>query len=172
MQINSDFGNGDLRYLRNLRISDLMKVIFLKDQPGGGRKGEIKEVSDGYAKNFLVAKGFAAVATPEVQAKVAKEKKEAEAKHNKEITQSQKLKIDLEKRTFTVSVKVGDKGQIFSGVHDKDIIEILKKKLNTNFDRHQIELNKPIKELGEHRVKVKLAPGIAATVKILVEGTK
>ena len=57
-----------------------MKIIYLKDVPGGGKKGQIAEVSDGYAKNFLIAKGLAQPATPEVQAKVAKEEREAQAK--------------------------------------------------------------------------------------------
>ena len=149
-----------------------MKIIFIKDTPGQGRKGDIKEVSDGYAKNFLIAKGFAVVVTSAIQAKVNKEKREADTKRHKELTYYKNLQTDLERRTFTVSVKVGDKGQIFSGIHDKEIVEAINNKLNSNFDRHQVELSKPIKELGEHKVKIKLAPGIVANAKILVEGTK
>ena len=146
-----------------------MKVIFLKDQPGAGKRGEIKEVSEGYAQNFLIKKGVAAVATAEVQAKVAKEQKEAAAKHSKEIEFAQKAKQDLEKRVFTIAVKVGDKGQIFSGVHDKDVAEAVNKKASTNIEKNQVELHKPIKELGEHKVKVKIAPGVSANLTIKVE---
>ena len=149
-----------------------MKVIFLKDQPGGGKKGEIKDVSDGFAKNFLIAKGFAAIATPEIQAKVAKEQKEAQTKHQKERDHAALLKSDIERRTFTVPVKVGDKGQVFSGVHDKDVAEAISKKLSTPVDRRQIDIAKPIKELGEHAVKIKLAAGVVANVKIHVEPRK
>lgn len=146
-----------------------MKVIFLKDAPGQGKKGELKYVSDGFAKNFLIAKGLAAVATPEIQLKVAKETKEAEVKKTKAVEKLNLLKSDLEKRVFSVGVKVGDKGQIFSGVHEKDIAESVRKKMDVGIDRHQVELEKPIKELGEHKVKVRLASGIIAHVNIKVE---
>jgi large subunit ribosomal protein L9 len=146
-----------------------MKIIFIKDQPGGGKKGEIKEVSQGYAENFLIPKGFAKVATAEVQAKVAKEQKEAEAKAGREQERLMAAKQDLEKRTFILYVKVGDKGQIFSGVHEKDIAEAINKKMDLNLDRHGVELAKPIKELGEHKVKVKIGSGVTASVNIKVE---
>ena len=146
-----------------------MKVIFLKDQPGGGKKGEIKEVASGYAQNFLIAKGFAQVATAEIQAKVVKESKEADAKKQKEFSKLQSLKQDLEKRTFTVKVKVGDKGQIFSGVHEKEIAKTVADATKIDLDKNQIELSGIIKQLGEHQVKLKLAPGVVAAIKIKVE---
>ena len=146
-----------------------MKIIFIKDTPGQGKRGEIKEVSDGYAKNFLIARGLAKVANTDIQAMVAKEQREAVTKKQKELTQLQTLKTELEKRTYSVSVKVGDKGQIFSGVHDKDIAEVISKKVGQLIDRGQVGLTKPIKELGLHTVKVKLAGGISANVKIQVE---
>jgi large subunit ribosomal protein L9 len=146
-----------------------MKVIFVKNQPGGGKIGEIKEVADGYAQNFLIAKGFARLATAEIQAKVAKEQKEAESKKQKEIEKLKKIKIELEKRVFTVKVKVGDKGQVFGGVHEKDIVALISSKLNFLLERNQIEIPSAIKNLGEHQVKVKLALGISANIKINVE---
>jgi len=157
-----------------------MKVIFIKDQPGGGKKGELKDVSDGYAKNFLIAKGFAQVATPEVQAKIAKEKKEADAKLKKEQEKLLALKSEMEKKVFSVAVKVGDKGQIFSGVHDKDVADAINKKVSRGagsgsageIDKHQVDLSRPIKELGQYAVKIKLASGIIANVKINVEAGK
>lgn len=146
-----------------------MKVIFLKELPGQGKKGEIKEVNSGYANNFLIAKGFAAIATPEIQAKVNKENKEAANKKLREIEKLNKLKTDLEKRVFTVNVKVGDKGQIFSGVHEKDIVKVINNTLNTEIEKNQIHLENVIKQVGQHVVKVKLGPQILASVKINVE---
>lgn len=146
-----------------------MKVVFIKDLSGTAKKGELKEVNDGYAKNFLIAKGFAQIATPEIQAKIIKENKEAEAKKVKEIGKLQAQKQDLEKRIFSVKVKVGDKGQIFSGVHEKDIMSAVNSKMGILLERSQIEMPGVIKQLGEHMVKVKLAPGIVANVKINVE---
>jgi large subunit ribosomal protein L9 len=146
-----------------------MKVIFLKDTPGQGRRGEVKEVSDGFAKNFLIAKGFAQVATVDMQNRLNKEAKEQEAKKQKQILNAQSLKQDLEKRIFIVKVKVGAKGQIFGAVHEKEIVVAVNGKLATEFEKSQVEILTPIKTLGEHTVKIKLAPGVLASVKINVE---
>ena len=79
----------------------------------------MKEVSSGYAQNFLIPKGLAQIATSQIIAKLVKEGKEAESKKLKEIEKLQAIKIDLEKREFIIKVKTGDKGQIFGGVHEK-----------------------------------------------------
>ncbi len=146
-----------------------MKVIFLKDTPNQGRRGEVKEVSDGFAKNFLIAKGFAQVATVDMQNRLNKEAKEQEAKKQKQILNAQSLKQDLEKKTFSVKVKVGAKGQIFGAVHEKEIVVAVNSKHSTEFEKSQIEIASPIKTLGEHTIKIKLAPGVLASVKINVE---
>ena len=146
-----------------------MKVIFIKAQPGGGKLGEVKEVSEGFANNFLIPKGFAKIATPEIQAKLAKEGKEAEVKKLKEIGKLDSLKAELEKRTFTVKVKMGAKGQIFGGVHEKEVAIAINTKMNAAIEKAQVEIASPIKTIGEHSVKVKLGNGISASVKINVE---
>lgn len=146
-----------------------MKIIFLKDAPGQGRRGEIKEVSEGYASNFLIPKGFAQVATAEIQQKIAKEGREADAKRQKDAAKMAALKTDLEKRTFTLKVKVGDKGQVFGGVHEKDIVDVINQKMNSQIDRHQVEIGATIKQIGSHQVKLKLAGGLAVNVNINVE---
>jgi len=146
-----------------------MKIIFIKELTGTGKKGEIKEVNDGYAKNFLIAKGFAVVATSDIIARVEKEGKEASAKKQKELSRLQTLKQDLEKRVFAVKVKVGDKGQIFSGVHEKDVAKAINDVMRTSLEKNQVDLIAVIKQLGQHEVKVKLTGGISANVKINVE---
>ncbi len=105
----------------------------------------------------------------EIQAKLAKEHKEAEVKKLKDIQKLESLKLDIEMRTFTIPVKVGNKGQVFSGVHDKDVIEAVNKKMGLNLDRHAVELPKPIKELGEHKVKIKIGPGMSAGINIKID---
>lgn len=146
-----------------------MKIIFLKDVSGQGKKGEIKEVSEGFAQNFLIAKGFAQAATPQVQVKIAKEGKEAKAKQEREAARVLAMKADLEKRVFTLSVKVGEQGQVFGGLHEKDVAKAISGKLPLSIDRHQVEISSPIKTLGEHQVKIKLGTGVVASVKIKVE---
>lgn len=146
-----------------------MRIIFTKDLPGQGRKGEIKDVAEGYARNFLIAKGFAQVATADIQAKISKEGKEAEVKKLKEIGKLEALKTDLEKRTFAVKVKVGDKGQIFGGAHEKDVVKAVNDVMPLNLEKGQVEMDGIIKEMGVHSVKIRLAPSIAASVKINIE---
>ncbi|HVY67720.1 MAG TPA: 50S ribosomal protein L9 [Patescibacteria group bacterium] len=147
-----------------------MKVIFIKDMPGGGKKGELKEVNDGYGKNFLIAKGYAKAATTQLQAQAAKEAREAGEKKARELDRLQALKQELEKRTFSVKVKVGEKGQIFSGVHEKDVIRAIAGKLPLPApERSQVELPKPIKELGRHKVALRLGGGVQAVINLSVE---
>ncbi len=146
-----------------------MKVVFIKDVPGGAKKGEVKDVSSGYANNFLIAKGFAKVATAEIQAKMEKEARESEKKKEKRYSQLEQVKQQLESRIFTVKVKVGDKGQVFGAVHEKEIIEAVKGKIKVNLEKGQVSIASPIKVIGEHRVTVKLGNGILANLKIKVE---
>lgn len=145
-----------------------MKIIFLKDVAGQGKKGEIREVSEGYASNFLIPKKLAQAATPEIQAKIFKENKEAEAKKRKETERLQAIKADLEKGVFNLTVKVGDKGQIFGGVHEKDVADAVNGKLSLNLDKRQVEIAAPIKSLGNHQVKISFPGGLSAAVKISI----
>lgn len=146
-----------------------MKIIFLKDQPGSGKKGEIKEVSDGYAKNFLIAKNIAQPATPQIIAKVQKEAKEHEVKKTKELERQKNLKLEIEKKQFNLKVKVGDKGQFFGSIQEKDIAKAISEKMQIVLEKHQVEIETPIKALGDHLVGVKLGPGLLAKVKIHID---
>lgn len=146
-----------------------MKIILLKDVPKIGRKGEIKDVNDGYARNFLIAKKLGAIVTAEVQAKIAKESKEAKDKVEKQASKMEELKKELAKRTFTVHVKVGDKGQIFGGAHEKDIVTAINAKMGTNFDKHNVSIKQPLKTIGKHTVLIKLGQGIESQTNIQIE---
>ena len=146
-----------------------MKVILLTDVPKIGRKGELKEVSDGFAKNMLIRKGLAALATKETQDKVAKEEKNLTEAKQKAIKKAQEFKSELERRTFTVKVKTGDKGQIFGGVHEKDIAAAIYQKTKMELDKSNIDSHKGIKQLGEHIINIKLGQGVTAKTKINLE---
>ncbi len=112
-----------------------MKVILLKDVAKVGKQGEIKEVSDGLANNMLLRKGLAIIATEEARNKLAKESKEKTAAKNKAIRKAQLEKDELERRIFTVKVKTGAKGQVFSGVHEKDIAVAIYQKTKIEVDK-------------------------------------
>lgn len=146
-----------------------MKVILLTDVAKIGRKGELKEVSDGLARNMLIRKGLAVIATQEAQNKLVKEQKEKSSAKEREISKAAQTKAELERRTFTVKVKTGDKGQVFGGVHEKDIAAAIYQKTKLTVEKSQIDAHKGIKQLGEHTINIKLGSGIIAKTKINLE---
>jgi len=146
-----------------------MKVVFIKDAPGNGRKGELKEVSDGFAKNFLIAKGLAQAVTPQLMQKLEKEKKEQDQKRQKEAVKQQMLKTEIEKRVFPIKVKIGDQGQVFGGVHEKEVAKVISDKLGEEIGKNQVEIKEALKTPGEHSVTVKLMGGVLAKAKINIE---
>lgn len=146
-----------------------MKVILTKDVPKVGKAGEVKEVNAGFATNFLINKGLAKLATVDAQKALEKGKKELSAKKQKELDKLADAKKELEKRTFTVKVKTGDKGQVFGGVHEKDIATAVFQKTRIHLDKSQISAHKGIKALGEHYIDIKLGQGISAKTKINIE---
>ncbi len=143
-----------------------MKVILLKDIKGIGRRLDVKEVKDGYGRNFLVARGLAEAATKESLNRLEAQKKIWEAEHQKLV---EKLKLEakkLEGITLNFKMKVGEKGETFGSVSHKDIeMELVKH----GYKNLKIELEKPIKGIGEHSVVVDLGEGIKVKIKITTE---
>jgi large subunit ribosomal protein L9 len=146
-----------------------MKVIFLKDVKGKGKKGEVKNVADGYAHNFLIKQGLAveannsAVSTLEAQKK--KEQKEAE----NELIEAQNLKGKLEELTVQLTAKSGEGGRLFGSITTKQIAEELQKVNKIKIDKRKMELDDPIRSLGVTNVPVKLHPDVVATLKVQVK---
>ena len=145
-----------------------MKVLLIKDVPKLGKKGEIKEVKEGYGRNYLIAKGFAKLATKEVIKEWEEEQKKLQAEKEKEIQKLNKLKEEIEKLTITITKKLGNNGHLYGAVTKEDIASALKEK-NIEIDKKLIDA-KNIKSLGEHIVDIKLGHGIHAKLKIIVEG--
>ena len=148
-----------------------MKVILLEDVKKLGKKGDLVDVSDGYARNFLFPRNLAKEAT-EGSLKQLKQVKDAIAKKKqKELEQAKELAKVLSNTTVTLKVKAGEQGKLFGSVTSKDISEALKKQYNIEVDRRKIELQEPIKSLGSYKVDVKLAPGVDAKLSVkIVEG--
>ena len=146
-----------------------MKVILLKDVAKVGHKGEIREVSEGYGNNFLIRQGLAQIATQQVQEEILRENKAAEAKAGREAAKMEQLRTDIEKRVFILKVKVGDKGQVFGGITEKDVAAAINAKLDTNFEKSQVEGAHHIKAIGEHRVGLKMGHGLSAQLTIKIE---
>lgn len=143
-----------------------MKVIFLKDVKGKGKKGEVKKVSPGYATNYLFKNGLAEEATPANLKKLkAQQKKEAE-QLQEEIKQAEQLKDKLSNITVEIKAKSGEDGRLFGSVTSKQIADTLKKSHKIEVDRRKIELKDPLRSLGHHKITVKLHQEVSGTINV------
>ncbi len=144
-----------------------MKVIFLKDVKGQGKKGEVKEVSEGYAQNFLMPRGLVRPAT-DGNVKTLEHQTAAEVKRKeKEKEEAQALGKKLEEMTVTVKAKAGEGGRLFGAITSKQVAEALEK-AGVKIDKRKIEMQDPIRTLGVTQVPVKLHPEVKATFKVQV----
>jgi len=146
-----------------------MKVLLIKDVKSLGKAGEIKEVKEGYGRNFLIAKGFAKLATKDVIKEWEEEQKKKEEELKLEIYELNKEKEVLEKLNITVEKKLGANGHLYGAVTKEDIANALKAQSKIEIDKKKIDV-KNIKEVGEHTVDIKLGHGIHAKLKINVKG--
>ena len=144
-----------------------MEVIFIKDLKNQGKKGQIKNVKDGYAENFLIKQGYAVMKTKESLAKLESEQrnKAAQAAENKK--QATALKSELDKVVIEFKVKTGEGDKLFGSISVKQIKDELQKK-GFKIDKSQIDITTQIAALGFHNVDIKLYPGITATLKVHV----
>jgi len=145
-----------------------MKVLLIKDVPNLGKAGEVKEVKDGYGKNFLIARGFAKLATPDVIEAWEKEQAKRAEEEKKEIERLTKIKEKIESMTLTIKHKAGANGALFGAITNKEVAEALKEK-GIEIDKKHIDIHPPIKQAGEYEIDVKLGHGIHATLKLVVE---
>ncbi|MYL20664.1 50S ribosomal protein L9 [Halobacillus litoralis] len=143
-----------------------MKVIFKTDVKGKGKKGEIKEVNDGYARNYLLKNNLAVEATKgNMQAQKAKDAK-AEQQAQEEVEEAKRLKDQLADLEVKLDAKSGDNGRLFGSITSKQIAEQLKKGHNIKIDKRKIELDDPIRTLGYSNVPVKLHPEVTGTIRV------
>jgi large subunit ribosomal protein L9 len=146
-----------------------MKVLLVKDVKNLGKKGEIKEVKDGYGQNFLLKKGFAQLATPKVIEEWKKQQEELKKKLEQEIEQFTKEKKILEDNKIVITKKLAPVG-IQGSVKKDDISKAIKEQLNIEIDKKHIELKKPIKSTGVFDIDIKLGHGIHAILRLEVIG--
>ena len=147
-----------------------MKVILKADIKGVGKKDEVINASDGYARNFLFPKNLAVEANPENMSKLKAQKDATQFRKNNEKEDAKKLAEKLTKITVRIEVKAGENGKIFGGVSAKDISENLDKQHKIKVDKKKIDLKETIKTLGVHNVGVKLYEGVSGTIKVDVRG--
>ena len=145
-----------------------MKVILKQDIKNVGKKNEIINAADGYARNFLFPKGLAVPAdNSNMNELKLKQKSEANQKA-KDLENSKKLAEELKDKTLEISVKAGNNGKLFGGVTSKEISEALKSQLNVEIDKKKIQTD-VIKQEGIYKVNLKLLEGVVATVNVHVK---
>eukprot|EP01156_Anaeramoeba_ignava_P021847 Anaeramoba_ignava/c19828_g1_i3.p2 GENE.c19828_g1_i3~~c19828_g1_i3.p2 ORF type:complete len:151 (+),score=6.48 c19828_g1_i3:1403-1855(+) len=143
-----------------------MKVLLIKDVKSLGKAGEVKEVKDGYGKNFLIGKGFAKHATEEVLEEWAQEQQKIKENLEEEIREANVIKEKLESFKFTIKHKVGANGHLIGSVTNKEVSLALQEQADIELDKKQITLDSKIKDIGIYEVDCKLGNGIHATAKI------
>lgn len=144
-----------------------MKVILLKDIKSIGKKGEVINVSDGYARNFLFPRKLAEEANNN-NMRVLNLKKDAERKQKLEETEAaQKLANELKGKVLKLTAKAGDNGRLFGAVTSKDIAKEIKKQFKVNIDKKKVN-TETIRQLGNYEVELKLYPEISTKIKVLI----
>lgn len=146
-----------------------MKVILLKDVKGSGVKGDVVNVSDGYARNFLFPKGLAIEATKANLNELKNKEKAQQKRIEQEKQEARELAEKISAVTLVIKAKSGDSGKLFGSVTNKEIAQELKKQHNITIDRKKIVLNEPIRQLGQVDIEVKLYPEISGKLTVKVE---
>ena len=149
-----------------------MKIILKQEHDILGAIGEIKEVKDGYARNYLIPRGIAVTVTPANLKTFEEVKRQKSRKVQKEIEAAKKLSSDLTNTVLNVYVKTAEDEKIYGSVTAQTIYNLLKEKGYENIERKKILLHEHIKTLGEHVVDIKLHSDVIAKVKVIVEKEK
>lgn len=145
-----------------------MKVIFLQDVKGQGKKGEVKEVSTGYANNFLLAKNLAVEATADNLQKLKQNAAAQQRKADQELADAKALAEQLKEITVILKTKSGEGGKVFGSITSKQIADALNEQKKIKLDKRKILLDEPIKSLGTTVVTVKLHHEVSAELRVQV----
>ena len=146
-----------------------MKVLLLRDQDKLGKAGDVKNVADGYARNYLLPRGLAVLATPSAL-KQAETIRKAEEKRRAQLhAEAQAVANQLAGTTLTFRALAGETGKLYGSITAHDIVEAIQREKGIELDKRKIELREPLRSLGTHTVSVRLATDLAPTVTVVVE---
>lgn len=146
-----------------------MKVIFLQDVKGSGKKGEVKNVADGYARNMLIPKGFAVEANAKNMAELAGQQASAQHKIDMEIKSAKESAEKLKGQKITITAKAGSNGKLFGSVTAGNVADAIKAQLGIDVDKKKISLSTDIKNFGSYNAVIKLYNGISEKIDIEVD---
>jgi large subunit ribosomal protein L9 len=145
-----------------------VRVLLTKDVENIGRAGDVKEVADGYGRNFLLPRKLAIAAGRGAEAEAKRLREAAVKRETKERNEAQAVADDIDNKTVVVRLKVGAEDKAFGSITNQDIAAALKAQHRVEIDRHKIDLKEPIKTLGEHQVALKLHRDVSAHVNVIV----
>ena len=145
-----------------------MKIILQQYVKNLGKKGEIKEVAEGYGRNFLLPKKLAVLANAENITVATANAGSAARKKAQDADEAQLMAAQLAKVTVVIPVKIGENGRLFGSVTGKDVSEVLKKKHNIDIDKRKIPIKGEITGAGEYEAVIKVHPSVTSTIKIQV----
>ncbi len=145
-----------------------MRVLLTKDVENVGRAGDVKEVADGYGRNFLLPRKLAVAAGTGAEAEARRLREAAQKRETKDRNEAQAVADEIDNKTVVVRLKVGAEDKAFGSITNQDIAAALKAQHRVEIDRHKIDLKEPIKALGEHQVALKLHRDVDAHVNVIV----
>jgi large subunit ribosomal protein L9 len=149
-----------------------MKVLLLRDQDKLGKAGDVKNVADGYARNYLLPRGLAVLATPSAL-KQAETIRKAEEKRRAQLhAEAQAVANQLAGTTLTFRALAGETGKLYGSITAHDIVEAIQREKGIELDKRKVELREPLRSLGTHTVSVRLATDLAPTVTVVVEAAE
>jgi large subunit ribosomal protein L9 len=151
------------------RGGETVKVILLQDVDGLGTAGQTREAADGYARNFLFPRGLAEAYTPGAERRWAERARLADRQRARQRAEAEDLKARLDGQRVVVRVRAGESGRTFGAVTAKDVAEAISRSLGAEVDRRRVHLERPIKALGEHPVRIDVHPHLSADVIVVVE---
>ena len=146
-----------------------MKVILLRDITGKGRKGEIKDVAEGYARNFLLPRGLALLATPGVARQAETLIRKESQRQDIEETKLQELAQQIEGREVHFQARIGAAGRLFGSITAADIARELSQVIGFPVDKRKVEIDKALRQEGSHDVTIRLAKDLVPKIKVVVE---
>lgn len=145
-----------------------MKVILLKDVKGSGKAGDVLNVADGYARNFLIAKGLAVEANAKNQNDLAGKKASAQHKLDVEKAENEKIAAALEGKKVIIKAKAGQGGKLFGAVTASNVADAIKEQFSQNVDKKKITLSSEIKSFGDFSAVIKMTQGVSCKIDISV----
>jgi large subunit ribosomal protein L9 len=145
-----------------------MKVLFLQDVAGTAKLGDVKEVTPGYARNYLFPKRLAVVADDKTVQQIRQREEAARRRAEKALVDARQIEPRLRRITVTLYSKAGEGGRLFGSVTNADIAQQLKRELGVDIDKRKIEVEPAIRSLGPHEVLVRLHPEVEATLRVVV----